>query len=71
VQRFLHPQLREDKGAEQVFHREAFIFPRKSPKSAGPSKNYHLMLAMGEQDAITPLASGANQGPDILKQDVS
>ena len=24
------------------------------------------MLAMGEQDAITPLASGANQGPEVL-----
>jgi hypothetical protein len=40
------------------------------PKSSGPSKNYHLMLAMGEQDAITPLASGANQGPDIPSRNV-
>ena len=46
--------------------REALIFPHESAKPARPSKKSHLTLAMAEQDAITPLASGANQGPAVL-----
>ncbi|EGE58632.1 hypothetical protein RHECNPAF_2940073 [Rhizobium etli CNPAF512] len=45
---------------------EALIFPHESANSARPSKKSHLTLAMSEQDAITPLASGANQGPAVL-----
>ena len=45
---------------------EALIFPHESAKRARPSKKSHLTLAMAEQDAITPLASGANQGPAVL-----
>lgn len=45
--------------------REALIFPHESAKPARPSKKSHLTLAMGEQDAITPLASGVNQGPAV------
>ncbi|MGO7675501.1 hypothetical protein ACC685_37130, partial [Rhizobium ruizarguesonis] len=46
--------------------REALIFPYESAKSERQSKKSHLTLAMGEQDAITPIASGVNQGPAVL-----
>ena len=45
------------------YSREAFHFIRKSLEFHFPSKKSHLMLDMGEQDAITPLASGENQPP--------
>ncbi|AYG67435.1 hypothetical protein CCGE531_16425 [Rhizobium sp. CCGE531] len=42
---------------------EPLHFVRELPKFDFLSKKSHLLLDMAEQDAITPLASGANQPP--------
>jgi hypothetical protein len=52
-----------------LFHREAINFARESGKFRSLSKNSHLTLAMAEQDAITPLASGVNQAPAVLRSE--
>jgi hypothetical protein len=39
-------------------------------KSRFPSKKSHLTLDMAEQDAITPLASGENQAPKALQEEL-
>ncbi|WP_112343192.1 hypothetical protein [Rhizobium tropici] len=46
-----------------AFIHEPFHFVRELPKFDFLSKKSHLLLDMAEQDAITPLASGANQPP--------